>query len=245
MYCVKLDDVKVETLLDTPKLAVVFETQDFGMLLLEDSRAYDFTMANISGGNLEIVNDAITITGAGADQFALVLSDITFPLVLEGGAKDGIENHGSKVANHDTTFCEISNDGGIAWVILAQLLAAGEGFSYLLPEIKINGKYLFFLTKTYFSSVERKLNKYLEKHDSIDIASNPFGEQYLLPQNYKNEDIFAVFDYSSRIIRNNRIFSKGKEVSLTKVAEDIAKLEEINDSAGHYKRNYRTGGNND
>ena len=84
MFCMKLDDIKVETLSSTPELAVVPETQDFGMLLLEDSRAYDFTMANISGGSLEIGSDGITITGTGSDQFVLDLSNITFPLVLEG-----------------------------------------------------------------------------------------------------------------------------------------------------------------
>jgi len=86
----RMDDLKISNVSLSgapaiPEFAIVpenhiFESTTTGTV----SEAVDFVISNSGDGALEIVEGAITLIGDNADQFALNLDGLTFPISLEG-----------------------------------------------------------------------------------------------------------------------------------------------------------------
>ena len=86
-YDVAVDDVKIEGegAPAIPEFTIVPESHVFESTTTGTvSSAVDFVISNTGEGALEIVEGAITLVGDNADQFALNLDGLTFPISLEG-----------------------------------------------------------------------------------------------------------------------------------------------------------------
>ncbi|HPT71585.1 MAG TPA: choice-of-anchor J domain-containing protein [Candidatus Cloacimonadota bacterium] len=111
---------------------------NYGVLKSNGSVTTDAMWNRVTSGTYSATAGAVKATWNHASTAWACLQTPPINLPADHGLSFYWKDADSKVASHDSTFCEISTDGGAHWTLLATLSAASSQSSYTQVQINLN-----------------------------------------------------------------------------------------------------------